>query len=289
MKRSHPRHTTYLRRHQLAIIICVAACTLAAGFITTITILQQQSDQQAAEASRQSTQQTSATVKKLRQTRQDDAAATPPAQTPPAVKDTVMSSPSGCRATNAHSNPHAIDIIVNKKNCIQPLAFVPTDMQVVFGATISAKAIPDFTAMHSAAQAAGVPFIVSSSYRSYDQQITTYDYWVSINGHAGADTVSARAGYSEHQTGLTVDLASDGCWLDCFTGTPQQLWLQQHAAQYGFVERYPIGASAITGYSPESWHYRYVGVQVAQDMKKRGIATLEQYWNVTGGDYAAAI
>lgn len=282
----HRRITRYLYQHRLLLVICVAASVVTASFLATLTLAERQSVQTAADAQQQSSDRTQAYLEKQRRATQLEKKAKPA----PSVKETEEPqqevAPASCRATQAHSNPHAIDIIVNKKNCIQPLAFVPTDMEVVHGATISAKAIPQFTAMYTAAQAAGLPFIVSSSYRSYDQQVTTYNYWVSVNGQAGADTVSARAGYSEHQTGLTIDVATEGCWLECFTATPQRAWLQQYAADYGFIERYPVGATDVTGYSPESWHYRYVGVQVAQDMKKRGIATLEQYWGIAGGDYA---
>lgn len=277
MKRHRQRPTTHLRRHRLTITICGAAALVSTGFIVTLAIGEQQRLTHATEATKQ---QSSEQV-------QANERAKPTTPVEKSDEPQQATTPVGCRATSAHSNPHAIDVIVNKQNCIQPLTFVPTDMEVVLGATISAKAIPQFRAMYGAAQAADLPFTVSSSYRSYDQQVTTYNHWISVNGQAGADTVSARAGYSEHQTGLTIDVATEGCWLECFTNTPQRAWLQQHAARYGFIERYPAGANAITGYSPESWHYRYVGVHVAQDMKKRGIATLEQYWGIAGGDYAS--
>jgi len=142
--------------------------------------------------------------------------------------------------------------------------------------------------MCAAATAAGLPFRITSSFRSYQNQVDTYNQWVAVNGStASADTVSARPGYSEHQTGYAMDIASGGCALDCFAGTPQYAWMQAHAAEYGFIQRYYDGYESITGYSPEPWHYRYVGIQVAEDMKARGIKTLEQYWGVSGGDYAS--
>lgn len=137
-----------------------------------------------------------------------------------------------------------------------------------------------------AAANAGVGFSLSSAYRSYDNQVVTYNNWVNVNGSvAAADTVSARPGFSEHQTGLAADLKTGNCVLDCFGGTGSYTWLQQHAAEYGFIERYPSGLTAITGYAPEAWHWRYIGASAATDMKTKGIQTLETYFNISGGDY----
>lgn len=102
---------------------------------------------------------------------------------------------------------------------------------------------------------------------------------------AGADTYSARPGYSEHQTGLAFDVAANGCTLNCFGSTSQYQWFQQNAADYGFIQRYYSGYEVITGYKSEEWYYRYVGASIAKDMQAKGIKTLEQYWNIPGGDY----
>lgn len=190
-----------------------------------------------------------------------------------------------CNPSKTHNNPADIDVIVNKKHCMQPLTYEPADLVTSNGATLSAKAIGSFNQLYAAAAAAGEPFYVTSSYRSYTSQVQTYDYWVSTSGRAGADTYSARPGYSEHQTGFAFDVAANGCVLSCFGTMPQYTWLQQHAADYGFVQRYYSGEESITGYEAEEWHYRYVGVAVAKDMQAKGIKTLEQYWGITGGDY----
>lgn len=190
-----------------------------------------------------------------------------------------------CNHGKSHNNPASIDVMVNKKHCIQPLAFAPSDLVTSHGATLSAKAIDSFNQLFAAASAAGQPFGVTSSYRSYDTQISTYNYWVSTSGRAGADTYSARPGYSEHQTGLVIDISAGGCALDCFGTTSQYQWMQQNAASYGFIQRYYAGYEAITGYKAEEWRYRYVGLAVAKDMQVKGIKTLEQYWNIEGGTY----
>lgn len=191
----------------------------------------------------------------------------------------------GCNTASIHNNPAAIDVLVNKKHCLTPLSYTPGDLVTSNGATLSAKAMDSFTNMFNDASAAGQPFNVSSSYRSYATQVSTYNYWVSVSGQAGADTYSARPGFSEHQTGFVIDVAAGGCSLSCFGGTTQYQWFQENAAKYGFIQRYYSGYESITGYVSEEWHYRYVGVAVAQDMKAKNIKTLEQYWGLEGGDY----
>lgn len=186
------------------------------------------------------------------------------------------------------SNPTAVTVIVNKKHCINPPSWAPSDLTYVAntGYVLRNIAATHLEAMMNAAAAAGVPFSLTSAYRSYDSQVVTYNNWVRVNGsQAAADTVSARPGFSEHQTGLAADLKTDGCVLECFAGTAQYTWLTQHAAEYGFIERYPPQLTAITGYSPEAWHWRYVGKETATAMKARGIQTLETYFNISGGDY----
>lgn len=196
--------------------------------------------------------------------------------------------PAGCAVDgkSSHQNPNSIDIVVNKKHCFSPIDFVPGDLGSYSGYVMSAKIIPSLSTMFADAAAAGAPLTITSSYRSYANQVATYNNWVAVNGStAAADTVSARPGYSEHQTGFAVDLAAGGCALECFLNSSQYTWLAEHAADYGFIQRYPVGYTNVTGYSDEAWHYRYVGAAAAKDMKAKGIKTLEQYWNITGGGY----
>ena len=202
-----------------------------------------------------------------------------------ATEASVINSAS-CNTSKTHNNPASIDVVVNKKHCMNPVKFIPGDLvSIGNGYLLSAKAADAFNQMFTAATAAGQGFTVTSSYRSYNDQVSTYAYWVNTSGAAGADTYSARPGYSEHQTGLVIDVAGGGRGLSDFAGTTQYQWLLAHAADYGFIQRYYAGYESITGYSAEEWHYRYVGVAVAKDMQARGIKTLEQYWGVVGGDY----
>lgn len=190
--------------------------------------------------------------------------------------------PTGCGV----SNPTSYSVVINKKHCFKPLEWAPGDLTSVGGYPLRQEAASQMIAMMNAAATAGNGFELSSAYRSYANQQVTYNYWVSVNGSsAAADTVSARPGYSEHQTGLAADLKVGSCSLECFSGTGAYSWMTANAANYGYILRYPNGLTGITGYSPEAWHWRYVGVSTAKDMKTKGIQTLEQYFGVSGGDY----
>ncbi len=197
--------------------------------------------------------------------------------------------PSGTLATATCStqSPDSITVVINKRHCFSPLEWAPPDLTSFNGFLLRSEAAAQLRAMTDAASLAGMSFEPSSAYRSYANQVVTYNNWVAVNGsQAAADTVSARPGYSEHQTGLAIDLKAGGCTLECFGSTAQYQWLLAHASDYGFIERYPSGLTSITGYSPEAWHWRYVGTATAKDMKQKGIQTLEQYLGIAGGDYA---
>ncbi len=101
--------------------------------------------------------------------------------------------------------------------------------------------------------------------------------------------MSARPGYSEHETGLAVDLVTPltpACDFEqCFATTPAGRWLAQHSWEYGFLIRYTAGNEQVTGYAPEPWHLRYVGRPLAAAMREAGVTTLEKYLDVPGGGY----
>ncbi len=233
-------------------------------------------------------------ISKIKAKKKAEAEAAKKAAEQKAASDAALSSqlqgnivtPAGCAVKGAHGNPSQVDVVINKKRCFNPINFVPSDLVSVQGYMVSAKIQPDLVAMLQAAAAAGLPLGMTSSYRSYNNQVETYNHWVQTNGStAAADTVSARPGYSEHQTGFAVDLDAGGCSLECFRGSATYQWMLVHAVEFGFIERYPAGLESVTGYSPEAWHWRYVGKATAQEMKTRGIKTLEQLWNLPGGGY----
>jgi len=122
----------------------------------------------------------------------------------------------------------------------------------------------------------GFLLVVNSSYRSYQTQADTYNYWVQTYGKDQADRTSARPGHSEHQLGTTADVGARGLYLEAFTGSPEAAWLAENAWKYGFIVSYPEGKEDVTGYAYEPWHVRYVGKDVAAQVHASGL-TLREY------------
>lgn len=134
-----------------------------------------------------------------------------------------------------------------------------------------------------AAKEAGYSIVAFSSFRSYDYQKDLYDKYVARDGKENADRYSARPGHSEHQTGLAFDVGEVGredLWLtSAFGETPAGKWLANNTHHYGFILRYPKGKESITGFMYESWHFRYLGVELATKVYESGL-TLEEYLGV---------
>ncbi|MEU2349700.1 M15 family metallopeptidase [Modestobacter sp. NPDC049651] len=224
------------------------------------------------------------------------APSTAPSSAPPSSAPSSAAPPPAAPVfdTAAHSttDPASPWVVVNKQHPLQPLDFAPAQLATVGGKQVSAQAAPDLQAMIDAAAAEGLRVTVSSGYRSYAYQVGVHDEAVSRQGWEYAESVSARAGYSEHQTGFAVDLGSagsPGCDLSsCFGGTPEGRWLAAHAAEFGFLLRYTAAGSAVTGYSPEAWHFRWVGRDLTAELVRRGVITLEEFFGISGGpEYAA--
>lgn len=135
-----------------------------------------------------------------------------------------------------------------------------------------------FLELWQAANDQGFYLMVTSSYRDYESQKEIYDYRVSNWGERKADETAARPGHSEHQTGLVIDMTSKTEPLaDSFTDSKAYEWLKENAYKYGFIERYPEGKTYLTGYNPESWHWRYVGLEAAKTMHDENI-TFDEYY-----------
>lgn len=135
-----------------------------------------------------------------------------------------------------------------------------------------------FLELWQAANDQGFYLMVTSSYRDYESQKEIYDYRVSTWGERKADETAARPGHSEHQTGLVIDMTSKTEPLaDSFTDSEAYKWLKENAYKYGFIERYPEGKTYLTGYNPESWHWRYVGLEPAKTMHDENI-TFDEYY-----------
>lgn len=175
-------------------------------------------------------------------------------------------------------------VLVNKKYKLTS-NYAPKDLVSISGYGIRTKAgsthylrsilIDDLKEMFDQSKSEEVDMSVISAYRSYSTQASTYQYWVNYNGGNtnAADTVSARAGHSQHQLGTAMDFSSSeiGDRLGGeFTNTKASKWLISNSWKYGFVLAYPKGYESTTGYSYESWHYRYIGKENAQEWKDSG-------------------
>ena len=150
--------------------------------------------------------------------------------------------------------------------------------------SLRAFVIDDLVKLLNAAQEAGNPLGIQSSYRSYAYQKSTFNYWLEQLGQEQALLTSARAGHSEHQLGTTVDFKSltglaPWDYYDWAT-TAAGKWLKENAHKYGFVMSYPKGKNDLTCYSYEPWHYRYIGVDYASTVYQSQLSLREWLWSL---------
>lgn len=180
------------------------------------------------------------------------------------------------------ANPYDHMVLVNKYNQL-PWQFKQTNLvnmdrkyTVNDGKQylLERTAYESFVRMADAAKKEGVTIRAVSTYRTEDYQRRLYNKKINTLGKNNVDNYSARAGFSEHQTGLAVDINST---RTSFENTNVFKWLQNHAHEYGYILRYPKGMKWITGYEYEPWHYRYVGVDAAKTIHREG-STYEQYY-----------
>lgn len=182
--------------------------------------------------------------------------------------------------TSVESHPESLRCIVNKTRPFSPQDWAPQDLVPFYGQQLRAEAAAAAQSMMDAAARDGVTLTVSSAYRSFAAQKQTYQHWVQVNGQKTADTLSARPGYSEHQTGLAIDFGSpEGCLLqECYQDTRAGQWLAKNAPDFGFILRFPKNQQHVTGYIFEPWHYRYLGVGLTQEYRASGAKTLEEFF-----------
>lgn len=117
-----------------------------------------------------------------------------------------------------------------------------------------------------------------STYRSFSYQEGLYNNYVAKDGVEKADKYSARAGFSEHQTGLAVDVDNFSTSFNDFENTKEYKWMLDNAYKYGFILRYPKDKENITGYIYEPWHYRYVGIEIASLIHENNLSYEEYYF-----------
>ena len=177
-------------------------------------------------------------------------------------------------------------ILVNKYNYLNE-DFAPSDIVTIstkyswgsYGTHSIRKEVFDaFLKMHEDANQNGIYLMINSSYRDYKSQTIVYNRYKNNHGEIYADKYAARPGYSEHQTGLALDIFSiDGAIRDTFKDSKAYAWLKDNSYKYGFILRYPENKEKITGFSFEPWHYRYVGIDAAKYIYENNI-TFEEYY-----------
>ena len=195
----------------------------------------------------------------------------------------------------------SIWVVVNKQRQISPLRYKPENLvfpaftnpqvQNPFNLRLrSEAALATESLAAEMAEAGEGTLILNSGFRTYKTQKALYDRTKAARGLAVAEKLSARPGHSEHQLGLAADFSvqGQGCVIMvCFGKTAAGKWLAENAYKHGFIIRYQKGYRSITGFQYEPWHFRYVGVELATEMRTKGINTLEQFWELgSAPDYA---
>ncbi|MGO1544438.1 MAG: D-alanyl-D-alanine carboxypeptidase family protein [Gulosibacter sp.] len=191
------------------------------------------------------------------------------------------------------STASSVTVLLNKRTPLDPADYAPeplvymSDIGIdsINGHALREDAALGIQELFAAAAEAGHVLDMTSGYRDYDLQTQLYDGYVSERGQETADETSARPGYSEHQTGLAADISAPGsdpyCILqECFGETEAGQWLAENSWQYGFILRYEEGETAITGYSYEPWHFRFIGVDAATEYHESGATTYEEFLGV---------
>ncbi|MFU0791197.1 D-alanyl-D-alanine carboxypeptidase family protein [Virgibacillus proomii] len=224
------------------------------------------------------------TAKMIEQLLAKDTSSYQPGKALPAKAEPVTTND----GSNVLANPHEQLALVNKENAL-PEDYIPVDLVTPnvpfpFKEDLPKKKMRDIAApaleeLFAAAEKEGLELYAQSGYRSYDRQVNVFNSNVQSLGEKEANLVSARPGESEHQTGLTMDVTSPDINFDLtteFANTDEGKWLAEHAADYGFIIRFPKGKEDITKYQYEPWHIRYVGKKAAKEIMENNL-TLEEY------------
>lgn len=200
---------------------------------------------------------------------------------------TVRSSVDALEKCRSIEDPTSTWVLVNKRNGLSPKRFVPTDLTVpamdhANGHRLRSDAAKALAEMASASVDAGAGrFGIDTAFRSFETQEALYAETLARRGRAWTDTWYLRPGFSEHQTGLTVDLLPVGrsdCTInDCIDETPQGVWLARNSWRFGYLLRYERGETPTTGVGFEPWHFRYVGRPLARAYHEGGWDTYEEF------------
>lgn len=206
----------------------------------------------------------------------------------PEIEVVVAEPESFDRSLYSLDEPSSLWVVVNKARPLSVVDYAPDDLVVprvasAYSPLLRVEVARALEEMVSAAADDGVGLKIQSSYRSYNLQLRIKAGSVARWGQVVSDARSARAGHSEHQTGLAVDLTSEGgrCTLEaCFGETAEGQWLAENSWRFGFVLRYLEGTTKTTGYIYEPWHFRYVGLELAEEIWLQGYPTLEEFFGL---------
>lgn len=184
--------------------------------------------------------------------------------------------------TKKINNPDNLDVLVNKYNYLDK-TYEPKDLEIIdskysYGEKkLRKEARINFELMCKDAEKNGIYLKAGSTYRSYSYQLNLYNNYVKRDGKNEADTYSARAGYSEHQTGLAIDIMNNKeLYIDEKDTKKEYDWLINNSYKYGYILRYPKEKEHITGYMFEDWHFRYFGESIATELYNSNL-TYEEY------------
>ncbi len=197
---------------------------------------------------------------------------------------TVPPSPSPSASTFPRlyplNQPNSLWVVVNKKRRLNPVAYAP----ILSPTTNLAKpAATAYWAMRAEIKRQGLGTLcLNSGYRSYSYQKSIHSARVASMGKTAAEQLAARPGHSEHQTGLAADVSitSLDCRIGGFGSTQAYKWIASNGYKYGFIVRYPLNKTDVTGYVWEPWHLRFVGKELAAEMRKQKVKTLEEFFKL---------
>lgn len=187
------------------------------------------------------------------------------------------------------TNPNEYDAVVNKQrhlsssykpaDLVKPnIDFMQSNESVMYLRVDAANALEELI---KGAQDAGYKFYGVSGFRSYDLQLEVYKDNINQYGsEEKANFYSAKAGESEHQLGLSIDVSTSEVGyslVESLGDTKAGKWLADNCYKYGYIIRFPKNKEKITGYSYEPWHIRYVGKPLAKTIYENEL-TLEEYF-----------
>lgn len=182
--------------------------------------------------------------------------------------------------TNVQSSDTNLNelLLVNKYYVLDE-NYIPSDMISIspYGSVKMVRtAALAFIELCDQAKEDGYTIMGISGYRSYQTQKNLYNRYLQKDPQNVVDTYSARAGHSEHQSGLAIDVSSNNADILTFEMSSSFKWMKENAHRYGYILRYQKGKEDITGYKYEPWHYRYVGKEIATLLHQTGM-TYDEY------------